>query len=181
MTDTGPRDTGAGAQEKRADIPGQAQRGEATAPTAETPTGRVPAEAEEARAAAGGGGLGWMMYAGVVLVAAGIFEAIWGLTALLRTTYFVVPSIGLVVSFNYTAWGWVHIGLAVLLVLTGLAVLAGQSWARYAGICLAALSMIANFLTLAAFPFWSLVMIAVDILVIYGLSVHGQEMQRLRT
>ena len=121
------------------------------------------------------------MYAGAVLIVVGVFEAIWGLTALFRTTYFVVPSTGLVVSFNFTGWGWVHIGLAVLLVLTGLAVLAGQRWARYVGICLAALSMIANFLTLAAFPFWSLVMIAVDILVIYALSVHGREMEKLHT
>ena len=121
------------------------------------------------------------MYAGAVLIIGGVFEAIWGLTGLFRTTYFVVPSTGLVVGYTYTAWAWVHIGLAVLLVLTGLAVLAGQRWGRYVGICLAALSMIANFLTLAALPFWSLVMIAIDVLVIYALTVHGREMARLRT
>ncbi|MFD2077538.1 hypothetical protein SAMN05421678_11249 [Actinopolymorpha cephalotaxi] len=180
MTDMGRRDTGAGAQEKRAEIPEQAQRGEVTTSSAEAPAGRMTAETEVTRSA-GGEGLGWIMFAGAVLITVGVFEAIWGLTALFRTTYFVVPSSGLVVSFNYTAWGWVHIGLAVLLVATGLAVLAGQRWARYVGICLAALGMIANFLTFAAFPFWSLVMVAVDILVIYALSVRGHEMEKLRT
>ncbi|MGW0229445.1 DUF7144 family membrane protein [Actinopolymorpha singaporensis] len=180
MTDMGRRDTGAEAQEKGAEIPEQASPPSETVTSPKAaPAARGPGEAEQVRPAAAGG-LGWIMYAGAVLIVAGVFEGIWGLTALLRTTYFVVPSTGLVVSFNYTGWGWVHVGLAVLLVLTGLAVLAGQRWARYVGICVAALGMIANFLTLAAFPFWSLVMIAIDVLVIYALAVHGREMERLR-
>ncbi len=121
------------------------------------------------------------MYAGAVMIVVGLFETIWGLTGLFRTGYFVAPSSGLVVVYDYTAWGWIHIALAVLLVLTGLAVLAGQRWARYVGIGLAALGMIANFLTLGALPFWSLVMIAIDFLVIYALTVHGREMAQLRT
>lgn len=178
MADMGQRDTGAEAQAKRAEVPEQARGGEATAPPEGGVTAaRRSAEAETTRPT----GAGWMTYAGAVLITVGVFEGIWGLTALLRTTYFVVPSTGLVVAFNYTAWGWVHVALAVLLVLTGLAVLAGQRWARYVGICLAALGMVANFLTLAAFPFWSLVMIAIDVLVIYALAVHGREMERLRT
>jgi hypothetical protein len=171
-------ETGAPAREKRAEVPEQAQGEETAHQTART--GRGPAEAQRARPAEGGGA-GWVMYAGAVLIVVGLFEAIWGLTGLFRTTYFVAPSSGVVVAYNYTGWAWVHIGLAVLLVLTGLAVLAGQRWARYVGICLAALGMIANFLTMGALPFWSLVMIAIDILVIYALTVHGREMARLRT
>ncbi len=121
------------------------------------------------------------MFAGSVLMVVGVFDVIWGLAGVFKRTVFVAQSSDLVVAFNFTAWGWIHIALGALLVLTGISVLAGQPWARYVGICLAALGLIANFLTLAAFPFWSLVMIAIDILVIYGLTVHGREMAKIRT
>ena len=126
-------------------------------------------------------GVGWMVYAGAVLIVLGGFQAIWGFTSLFNTNYFIVGDTGLAVSFNYTAWAWIHIAIAVLLVCTGLAVLAGQSWARYVGIVLAVLAAFANFLALAAFPVWSVVMIAIDVLVIYALAVHGdRQMQSLR-
>jgi hypothetical protein len=178
MTDMERGETGTPAQEKRAEVPEQAQREETAHATA--PAARRPAEQEQVRSAEVGGA-GWIVYAAAVLIVGGLFEAIWGLTGLFRTAYFVAPSSGLVVAYNYTAWAWIHIAIAVLLVLTGLAVLAGQRWARYVGICLAGLSMIANFLTLAALPFWSLVMIAIDVLVIYALAVHGREMAKFRT
>ncbi|MEQ7129196.1 hypothetical protein ABN034_32345 [Actinopolymorpha sp. B11F2] len=172
-TDRERREAGAPAQEKRAEVPDQARRDEAVA----APAARRPAVAEEVRPV----GAGWIMFAGAVLVVVGVFDAIWGLAGLFKSTVFVVESSDLVVAFNFTAWGWVHIALGALLVLTGIAVLAGQPWARYIGICLAVLGLIANFLTLAAFPFWSLVMIAIDILVIYALTVHGREVAQLRT
>ncbi|MET9021991.1 hypothetical protein ABZV93_18610 [Actinopolymorpha sp. NPDC004070] len=125
-------------------------------------------------------GVGWLVYAGVVLIVLGCLQAIWGFTSLFKTTYFLVASSGLIIPWGYTAWGWFHIGLAALLVVTGLALLAGQTWARYAGIVIAAISLLANFLALAAFPIWSAIMIAVDILVIYALSVHGRELSALR-
>ena len=175
MTDRERHETGAAAQEKRAEVPDQAKRDEPS--TAKAPTARRPAAAEETRPA----GAGWLMFAGAVLMVVGVFDVIWGLAGLFKTTVFVVQSSDLVVAFDYTTWAWVHIALGALLVLTGISVLAGQSWARYIGICLAALGLIANFLTLAAFPFWSLVMIAVDILVIYALTVHGRAMAHLRT
>jgi hypothetical protein len=178
MTDMERSDTGTAAQEKRAKLPEQAAREERAseaASKASEHSGAVAVSSAEVR------GPGWITYAGVVLVVAGLFEAIWGVTALFRTTYYLVPASGLVIGYDYAVWGWVHIGLAVLLVLTGLAVFAGQPWARYVGICLAALGMLANFLTITALPFWSLIMIAIDILVIYALAVHGRDMKRLRT
>jgi hypothetical protein len=173
MTDR-ERDAAAPAQEKRAEVPGQARRDEPSATT--VPAARRSA-AEEIRPV----GAGWIMFAGAVLMVVGVFDVIWGLAGLLKRTVFIAQSSDLVVAFNFTTWGWIHIALGALLVLTGISVLAGQPWARYIGICLAAVGLIANFLTLAAFPFWSLVMIAVDVLVIYALAVHGREMATIRT
>jgi hypothetical protein len=127
------------------------------------------------------GGAGWLTYAGSVLVVLGVFQLIWGLTALVNTGYFIVGSTGLAVAFNYMAWAWIHIALAALLICTGLAVFGGQSWGRYVGIGLCAIALIANFLTLAAFPIWSIVMIAVDLIAIYALAVHGRDMEPART
>jgi hypothetical protein len=177
MADMGRRETGASAQER------QQQAAEA----GRTPT--VPQarrSAEESTAAYGPSamaartGLGWMVYAGAVLMVLGLFQVIWGLTALFNLDYFIVASEGLAVPFAYTAWAWIHIAVGALLIATGLAVLAGQTWARYVGIVIAGLAAIGNFLTLAAFPLWSLVMIAVDVLVIYALTVHGNEMKAMR-
>ncbi|REF35453.1 hypothetical protein DFJ64_0833 [Thermasporomyces composti] len=177
MADMGRRETGASAQE-------QQQQAAETGRTPTVPQARRSAEETTAAhgpsAMAARTGVGWMVYAGAVLIVLGLFQAIWGLTALFNLGYFIVASDGLAVPFAYTAWAWIHIAVAALLVITGLAVLAGQTWARYVGIVIAGLAAIGNFLTLAAFPLWSLVMIAVDVLVIYALTVHGNEMKALR-
>lgn len=177
MADMGRRETGASAQE-------QEQQAAEAGRTPTVPQARRSAEemtaARGPSAMAARSGMGWMVYAGAVLIVLGLFQAIWGLTGLFNLGYFIVGSEGLAVPFAYIVWAWIHIAAAILLVATGLAVLAGQTWARYAGIAFAGLAAIANFLTLAAFPLWSLVMIAVDVLVIYALTVHGHEMKTLR-
>jgi hypothetical protein len=204
MTDMEHRDTGQSAQDQarqrmqgaqgEAEQRGQGARDEAeqrmqgtrqkTESRAAVPEARRSEEGRRAARGEGGAaamaGGGWMVYAGTVLIVLGAFQAIWGFTALLNTGYFIVGDTGLAVSFNYTAWAWIHIALAVLLICTGLAIFGGQTWARYVGIALAALAALGNFLTLAAFPVWSLVLLAVDILVIYALAVHGRDMESSR-
>jgi len=69
----------------------------------------------------------------------------------------------------------VHLLLGILVALAGLGVMAGQGWARLIGILLALVSAVVNIGFLAANPVWSTILIAVDILVIYALTVHGKE------
>jgi hypothetical protein len=121
------------------------------------------------------GWLGWVYFAGVVMVILGIFELIAGLVALFRSEWLLVTSSALVVNVNYAAWGWLHFALGVLLILAGLAVFAGQLWGRVVGIVLASISAIVNLVYIGAYPLWSLVIIAIDIVVIYALAVHGRE------
>jgi hypothetical protein len=67
--------------------------------------------------------------------------------------------------------------IGVLFVLVGFGVLVGQTWARVIGIALAVISAIINLAFIAAYPFWGIILIALDIVVIYALATHGREMK----
>ena len=123
------------------------------------------------------GWVGWLFFAGVIMILVGIFQAIAGLVALFNSSYFLVPSADLVVAVNYTGWGWVHLIAGILLLLAGFGVLTGQTWARVVGVVLAGISALLNIAFLAAYPLWSVVVIALDVIIIYALCVHGREMK----
>jgi tetrahydromethanopterin S-methyltransferase subunit F len=123
------------------------------------------------------GWTGWVVFAGIMLIMLGAFQVIEGLVALFDEGYYLVASSGLVLHVDYNVWGWVHLVIGVLAVATGLGLLAGNTAARVAGIVLAVLSAIVNLAFIAAYPVWSTVVIAVDIIVIYAIVVHGRELK----
>jgi hypothetical protein len=110
----------------------------------------------------------------------GGFHAMAGLVALFKDEYYVVGEAGLVVNVDYTAWGWVHIGLGAIAIAAGLALLVGQMWARVVGIAMAVVSALLNFAFIAAYPLWSITMITLDVLVIYAIAMHGRELKEAR-
>lgn len=119
--------------------------------------------------------VGWILFAGVMLILVGVFQAMAGLVALFDHNYYLTASNHLVVRLNYTGWGWVHLFLGVLAVVAGYGVMAGKLWARIYGIVLAAVSAAANLAFLAADPIWAVIMMTVDVIVIFALAVHGGE------
>jgi hypothetical protein len=119
--------------------------------------------------------VGWIMFAGVMMIMLGTFEAIAGLVALFNDDYYLVGSNRLAISADYTTWGWLHLLLGIVVAAAGLGVMVGQMWARVVGIMVALLSAVANIAFLAAYPIWSTIIITVDVLVIYALTVHGAE------
>ncbi|GAA2852527.1 hypothetical protein Acy02nite_51760 [Actinoplanes cyaneus] len=121
--------------------------------------------------------VGAVVFAGVMLLLSGGFQAIEGLVALFKDDYYVSTSSGLVLTFDYTGWGWTHLLLGILAVLTGIGVFLGQMWARVAGIIVAVLSAFANMMFLPAYPVWCTIVIATDVLVIYALAAHGREVR----
>jgi hypothetical protein len=125
------------------------------------------------------GWVGWVVFAGVIMLINGSFGVIAGLVALFQDDYYLVRSDGLVVSVDYTAWGWVHLLLGILVAAAGLGALVGQTWARVVGVVMASVSAIVHFAFLAAYPFWSTIVIALDVFVIYALIVHGREARAL--
>jgi hypothetical protein len=121
--------------------------------------------------------VGWIGFAGVLMIILGGLHAFQGLVAIFKDEYFLVTSSGLAVKFDFTTWGWISLIVGVIVVLAGICVLAGQMWARIVGVILAALSILANVAFLAAYPLWSLIMIAMDIVIIMALTVHGADIK----
>ncbi|MCD2191904.1 hypothetical protein LQ327_00680 [Actinomycetospora endophytica] len=118
-------------------------------------------------------GIGLVTYAGAVLILAGFFEVIEGLTGVLRPAVYVAGGDHMLIALGYSGWGWLHLALGVLSVVTGVAVFALRPWACTVGIVLAGLSAIVNLAFIPAYPIWGVVLIGVDLLVIYALVAHG--------
>jgi hypothetical protein len=126
------------------------------------------------------GWVGWLAFAGIMMILVGAFQAIDGLIALFKDDLYVVRPSGLVINIDYTAWGWTHLLLGVLLVAAGFAVFSGRVWGRTLGVIAALLSAIVNFAFIPAYPVWSILIITVDVLVIYALIAHGGELRENR-
>lgn len=112
---------------------------------------------------------GITIFAAVVLTTMGVFQALQGLSAIAKDDVFVnAPNY--VFEIDLTAWGWAHLLLGVLAVLVGVSMLYGQGWALIAGIVIAILSALANFLFIPYYPLWAIVVIALDLVIIWALS-----------
>ena len=116
---------------------------------------------------------GWALFAVVTLVLVGGFQIINGFIALFRSGIYQVGTSKLLLNVDYTTWGWIHLGLGILALVAAVGLMRGQLWSRILGVGLCALSAIAYMAFIQAFPGLSLVVIAVDILVIYALVAHG--------
>jgi hypothetical protein len=118
--------------------------------------------------------VGFILFAGVMMIVAGGFQAFTGLVALFENEFYVATR-NYLLQFDATAWGWIHLLGGLLVLAAGFAVIAGKMWGRVIGIILAVLSLLANFAFMPYYPFWSLTIIAVDIFVIWALTAHGRD------
>jgi len=116
--------------------------------------------------------LGGLIFAGTILVIAGTFQALAGLTALLNGAFYVVSD-NYAFRVDVTTWGWFHLVLGVVMVAGGAALFAGRSWAGVLAIVVAVVSAIANFLFIPYYPFWSLLVIGLDFWVIWSVTRPG--------
>lgn len=119
------------------------------------------------------GWYGLIVFAGIMMILLGVFHVIAGLMAIFEDDYFLVTQGGLIIDTDYTAWGWTHLILGALVALAGAGLFTGAMWARVVAVVLAGLSAIVNLAFLSAYPLWSAIMIAIDILVIYAVTTHG--------
>lgn len=114
---------------------------------------------------------GWVTFAGVVMAVVGCFAIFEGFVALVAPTTFVATAAGVLV-LNFTAWGWLHIILGALLLVTGLALVgAAPGWARALGIIVVAINMIVQLAFLPSYPIWSIIVIVLDMIILYALMV----------
>ncbi|MBB5156644.1 DUF7144 family membrane protein [Saccharopolyspora phatthalungensis] len=116
---------------------------------------------------------GWLTFAGTLILLLGIFNVIGGFAAFFRTGYYHVAA-GDLLFPDYRSWGWILLGLGALHVVVGLGALFGQVWARACGVVMAGLCAVGHAAFLNAFPVWSLLVIAMSVLVIYSLIVPAR-------
>jgi hypothetical protein len=115
-----------------------------------------------------GWAVGGTVFAGVMLILVGIFQALAGLVAIIDDQFYVVGR-NYTFELDVTGWGWIHLIAGALVAVTGFAIFSGATWARIVGIVLALLSAIANFAFIPYYPWWSLLMIALAVWAIWAL------------
>lgn len=125
------------------------------------------------RAANPGGWYGMIVFAGTLMLMLGSFHVIAGFVALFKDDYFLTTSSGLIITADYTAWGWTHIIIGAVIAVAGVALYSGAMWARIVAVVVAVLSSLVSLAFLSAYPLWSGIMIALAILVIYAVTAHG--------
>ena len=119
---------------------------------------------------------GWIGFAAIVMLIIGFIDFFQGLIALLKDDYFVVTPAGFL-AVDLTQWGWIMVVWGVLLVLAGLALSAGAGWARWFTIIVVAINFFAQlgFLGNSQYPLWALTALALNVVVLYALTVRWND------
>jgi hypothetical protein len=118
-----------------------------------------------------GRGYGLVLFAGVLLLVVGFWNLIYGIAAIAQSHVFVANAH--YVFGDLRTWGWITLIISALQILAGIGVMTGNQVARWAGIILVGLNAINQMFFLPAYPFWSLTIIAMDIVALYGLCAYG--------
>lgn len=125
-----------------------------------------------------GAAVGVTAFAAILMMLMGTLHALQGIVALVNDSFFVVGE-KYVFEFDVTTWGWVHLVLGLVVLVAGAALLRGATWARVLAVVLASLSILVSFAWLPYYPLWSLLAIAFDVVVIWAVTAHGEDITRL--
>jgi hypothetical protein len=120
---------------------------------------------------------GWIIFAGLMLLVAGGFDLMYGLAALLNDQIVTVGGRGVVV-WDFTVWGWVHLVVGAVMMLTCWGLFAMKGWARWTAVFIATANTMLQFATITAFPLWALMMITLNVIILYQLTVNWPERGR---
>jgi len=118
---------------------------------------------------------GWAIFASVMLVVVGVVNIIQGLVALTKEDYFLVAGGEKLLITSFATWGWIMLIWGAIQVTAGAGLNSGKGWARVLAIGVACISILIQTLFLAAFPVWSVIIIALDVIVIYALTARWGE------
>ncbi|SHI42266.1 DUF7144 family membrane protein [Streptomyces sp. 3214.6] len=113
---------------------------------------------------------GLMVFAAVTLMLSGVLDIFRGIMGIAQDDILITTR-NYVFQYDVTGWGWVHLALGVVAVIVSLGLFQAALWARVAGVAIAGLIVIANFLSLPQYPVWSVVVIAFSVFVIWALCV----------
>jgi hypothetical protein len=123
---------------------------------------------------AGAGPNGWLAFAGIVLFLNGVFGALFGLAGILNDDVVTVGGGQGVVIWDFTAWGWISLVLGIVMALTGIGLFTGNAAARWLAIAFTFVNALVQFAYAPAFPLWSLLVIALDVVILYQLIARWQ-------
>jgi hypothetical protein len=129
------------------------------------PVGSSGGQQEEGR------GFGLVLFAAILLFVIGVFNLIWGIAAIFNSHFFTTHAHYVIGDLR--AWGWVTLILAILQLGAAGGILAGNQWARWFAVAVVGLNAIAMMLALPSYPVWGVIVIAVDIVALYGLCAYG--------
>jgi hypothetical protein len=120
---------------------------------------------------------GWVTFAGVMLLIAGVLNVIYGIAAIGDSKFFINDSKYILSNLN--TWGWITLIIGVLQLFAAFSLWSGNLYGRIIGIGAAGLSAIGALLSIPAYPFWSLAIFAIDIVIIHQIATRGTEGRRI--
>jgi hypothetical protein len=113
---------------------------------------------------------GLTVFAAIIMMISGVVQALQGIVALANSDFYVVGH-KYTFQFDVTAWGWIHLLVGIGVAAVGVFLLMGNTWARWTGLVVVAVSMIANFAWVPYYPVWGIIVLALDGAVIWALTV----------
>jgi hypothetical protein len=116
-------------------------------------------------------GSGWVLFAGIMILTVAVLNIIWGIAAIGNSSFFVQDTRYILSELN--TWGWIVLIIGALQLAAAFSIWAGGTFGRWFGIAVASVNAIAALLSVPAYPVWALVIVALDVLAIYGLAVYG--------
>jgi hypothetical protein len=114
---------------------------------------------------------GWVIFAAIMLFVVGVLNVIYGIAAIGDSKFFVQDQKYILSNLN--TWGWVTLIIGALQLLAAFSLWSGNLYGRVVAILVASLSAVAALLSIPAYPFWSLAIFAIDIIIIYQVSLYG--------
>ena len=122
--------------------------------------------------------IGWTVFAAVMMILMGGWWIISGTVAIINDEFYVVTK-EWIFEFDVTGWGWIHLGLGIVILLAGFGLFSGAVWARVIGAVIAVLAGLAAFAWLPYYPVWAIIFIAMSVGVIWAITAHGSDIRNI--
>ncbi|MGA9161698.1 MAG: hypothetical protein WB297_12660 [Actinomycetota bacterium] len=123
-----------------------------------------------------GAAVGWIAFAGFIMILGGSFAILAGLAALINPESF--PASDALFQTSGESWGWWHLIMGTIVLLAGFGVFTGNVLARTVGVIAATVSAISAFVWLPVYPVWGIILISIDFAIIWALTVHGRDVEK---
>ena len=116
-------------------------------------------------------GEGWLLFAGILVLIAGILNTIWGIAAIDTASFFIEEERFIIEDLSL--WGWIILIIGVSQLFAAFSIWSGGGFGRWIGIISASASAVGALMSMPGFPLWSLAVFGIDLLIIYGLAAYG--------